>query len=171
MEPEMTAVTMEDSKPEDSIADWGAFASTTEALTATLLVEVVRRASLNSVPGPVSVILEGVYAAELDHWNFTKRSFAPARSGSGFRTGSRRPGDSLDLTALGKGVRGGRAPLRQYVSPRRHDLCRRRGIDPRALRRRARGGRGRAPCAWTISRRREPTQQSRFRGVRAFDRA
>jgi hypothetical protein len=105
MEPEMTAVTMEDSKPEDSIDDWGAFASTTEALTATLLVEVVRRASLNSVPGPVSVILEGVYAAELDHWNFIQKIFRPSTERfwipDGFFGG---PGDSLDLTALGKGV-------------------------------------------------------------------
>jgi hypothetical protein len=58
MESEMAAVKMEDSKPQDSIDDWSAFASTTEALTATLLVEVLRRASLNSVPRPVSVILE-----------------------------------------------------------------------------------------------------------------
>jgi len=119
MEREMTAMQMEDPKPQDSIHDWGAFASTTDALTTTLLVEVPRRASMNSVPGPVSVILEGVSAAELDHWNFIQTIFRP----------------STERFWIPDGFFGG-------------------PDDPCRLRRRARRGRGRASCAWTISRRR-----------------
>src|SRR5207244_3738239 len=39
-----------DSSSYDSINAWGVFASTTEALTVTILTELVRRASVNSVP-------------------------------------------------------------------------------------------------------------------------
>src|SRR5262245_11464886 len=67
-----------DSKPHDSIDEWGVFASTTEALTVTILTELLRRASLNSVPSSVSVIFDGVYAAELDHWNFIHEVFRPS---------------------------------------------------------------------------------------------
>jgi hypothetical protein len=78
----------DDSKPHDSIDEWGVFASTTEALTVTILTELLRRASLNSVPSSVSVIFDGVYAAELDHWNFIHEHFRPSTCGSGFRTAS-----------------------------------------------------------------------------------
>src|SRR6516162_11567688 len=54
----------------DSIDEWGVFASTTEALTVTILTELVRRAGVNRVPSSVSAIFDGVYAAELDHWEF-----------------------------------------------------------------------------------------------------
>jgi hypothetical protein len=97
-----------DSKPHDSIDEWGVFASTTEALTVTILTELVRRASLNSVPSSVSVIFDGVYAAELDHWNFIKELFRPSTKRfwipDGFFGGS---GDTLDLTAVGQGVAAG----------------------------------------------------------------
>ena len=97
-----------DSKPHDSVREWGVFASTTEALTLTILTELVRRASVNSVPSQVSVIFDGVYAAELDHWNFIKTLY-PTRATrfwipDGFFGG---PGDALDLTAVGRGVAAG----------------------------------------------------------------
>jgi hypothetical protein len=97
-----------DSKPDDSIDEWGVFASTTEALTVTILTELLRRASLNSVPNSVSVIFDGVYAAELDHWNFIHKVFRPSTKRfwipDGFFGGA---GDALDLTAVGQGVAAG----------------------------------------------------------------
>jgi hypothetical protein len=97
-----------DSKPHDSIDEWGVFASTTEALTVTLLAELLRRASLNSVPSSVSVIFDGVYAAELDHWNFIHEVFRPSTERfwipDGFFGGA---GDALDLKAVGQGVAAG----------------------------------------------------------------
>jgi hypothetical protein len=97
-----------DSKPRDSVEQWGVFASTTEALTVTILTELVRRASVNTVPSPVAVIVEGVYAAELDHWNFIHKLFRPTTKRfwipDGFFGGA---GDTLDLTAVGHGVAAG----------------------------------------------------------------
>jgi hypothetical protein len=93
----------------DSIHEVGVFTSTTEALTVTILTELLRRKNLHpEVPREVSVIFDAVYAAELDHWNFisqhfrasTKRFWIP----DGFFGGS---GDALDLTAVGKGVSAG----------------------------------------------------------------
>src|SRR5262245_9469292 len=92
----------------EAVDEWGEFASTTEALTVTLLTEVLRRASLDSVPSSVSVILDGVYAAELDHWNFIHKEWSPSTTRfwipDGFFGG---PGDALDLQTLGKGVAAG----------------------------------------------------------------
>jgi hypothetical protein len=94
---------------QDSVHEVGVFTSTTEALTVTILTELLRRTSLHpEVPREVSVIFDAVYAAELDHWNFisqhfrasTKRFWIP----DGFFGGA---GDSLDLTAVGKGVSAG----------------------------------------------------------------
>jgi hypothetical protein len=105
---EALASTHPDKKPPDSIEEWGVFASTTEALTVTILTELLRRASLNSVPSSVTVIFDGVYAAELDHWNFTHSLFAPSTERfwipDGFFGGS---GDALDLTTVGQGVAAG----------------------------------------------------------------
>ncbi len=93
----------------DSVHEVGVFTSTTEALTVTILTELLRRTSLHpEVPRDVSVIFDAVYAAELDHWNFisqhfranTKRFWIP----DGFFGGA---GDALDLTAVGKGVSAG----------------------------------------------------------------
>src|SRR5262245_19536172 len=98
----------DDDKPHDSVHEWGVFASTTEALTLTILTELLRRASLNSVPSPVSVIFDGVYAAELDHWNFIHTVFRPSAERfwipDGFFGG---PDDALDLAAVGRGVAAG----------------------------------------------------------------
>src|SRR5438477_1299287 len=85
-----------------SVDEWGVFASTTEALTVTILTELVRRASLNSVPSSVSAIFDGVYAAELDHGNFIHTLWHPSTTRfwipDGFFGGS---GNALDLTAVG----------------------------------------------------------------------
>jgi len=92
-----------------SIHEWGVFASTTEALTVTILTELVRRTSLHpEVPSDVSVIFDAVYAAELAHWNFISQRFHPSTEHfwipDGFFGGA---GDALDLTAVGKGVSAG----------------------------------------------------------------
>ena len=98
----------EEFKAHDSVEKWGEFASTTEALTVTILTELVRRASANSVPSEVSVIFGGVYAAELDHWNYIHTVFRPTTTRfwipDGFFGGS---GDAIDLTAVGKAVAAG----------------------------------------------------------------
>jgi hypothetical protein len=89
-----------------AIDDWGVFASTTEALTVTILDELLRRASLQpELPSGVPEIVGAVYAAELDHWNFISQHFDPSTKHfwipDGFFGGA---DDALDLTAVGKGV-------------------------------------------------------------------
>jgi hypothetical protein len=98
-------------EPHDSIEDVGAFTSTTEALTVTILTELLRRTSLHpEVPGEVSVTFDAVYAAELDHWNFISQHFDPSTERfwipDGFFGGA---DDALDLTAVGQGVAAGEA--------------------------------------------------------------
>ena len=95
--------------PRDTIDEWGVFASTTEALTLTLLTELVRRAGEHpEVPSSVAAIVGGVYAAELDHWRFTSKHWEPMTTRfwipDGFYGGE---GDALDLTAVGRGVAAG----------------------------------------------------------------
>jgi hypothetical protein len=92
-----------------SVDEFGVFASTTEALTLTLLTELVRRASLQSeVPSSVSDIVGGVYAAERDHWLFISKLYDPSTTKfwipDAFFGGA---GDALDLTAVGQGVAAG----------------------------------------------------------------
>ena len=88
------------------------FASTTEALTVTILTELLRRANVNSsaVPTTVAVIFDGVYAAELDHWNFIHTVFRPSTKRfwipDGFFGGA---GNTLNLTAVGQAVAAGEA--------------------------------------------------------------
>jgi hypothetical protein len=81
---------------------FGTVAVTTEALTVTLLTEVLRRANLHSVPANVKAVLEGAYAAEVDHFRFTRAHWRPSTKKfwipDGFFGGS---GSKLDLTALG----------------------------------------------------------------------
>ena len=90
----------------------GVGASTTEALTVTLLTELLRRVSVNSseVPSNVAVIFDGVYAAELDHWNFIHTVFRPSTKRfwipDGFFGGA---GNALNLTAVGQAVAAGKA--------------------------------------------------------------
>ena len=92
-----------------SIHEWGVFASTSEALTVTILTELLRRTSLHpEVPSSVSAIFDGIYAAELDHWNFISKHFHPSTKHfwipDGFFGGA---GDALDLTAVGEGTSDG----------------------------------------------------------------
>jgi hypothetical protein len=85
-----------------SIRAFGTVAVTTEALTVTLLTEVLRRANLNSVPAGDLAVFEGAYAAEVDHLRFTRKHWHPTTTKfwipDGFFGGS---GNTLDLTALG----------------------------------------------------------------------
>lgn len=90
----------------DSIQQFGVFASTTEALTVTLLTELLRRVSLHSeVPSGVVSVFEGAYAAELDHWRFIHKYFRPATKRfwipDGVWGGS---GNALSLTSVGNAL-------------------------------------------------------------------
>lgn len=94
---------------QESTDDVGVFISTTEALSLTILTELLRRTRLHpEVPGDVSAIFDAVYAAELDHWNFISQHYRPGTTRfwipDGFFGGA---GDALDLTAVGKGVSAG----------------------------------------------------------------
>jgi hypothetical protein len=86
-----------------SIQAFGTVAVTTEALTVTLLTELLRRVNLSSsVPAGVKAVFEGAYAAELDHWRFTRAHWQPTTTKfwipDGFFGGS---GNTVDLTAVG----------------------------------------------------------------------
>jgi hypothetical protein len=85
-----------------SIGAFGSVAVTTEALTVTLLTEVLRRANLNSVSAGNLAVFEGAYAAEVDHFQFTSEFWNPTTTKfwipDGFFGG---PNNTLDLTALG----------------------------------------------------------------------
>jgi hypothetical protein len=87
-----------------SIASFGTVAVTTEALTVTLLTEVLRRANLpaNAVPAGDLAVFEGAYAAEVDHFRFTRKYWNPTTTKfwipDAFFGG---PTNTLDLTALG----------------------------------------------------------------------
>jgi hypothetical protein len=94
---------------DDSVHEFGVFASTTEALTVTILNELLRRTRLHpEVPSSVSGIFDGVYAAERDHWLFIRKLYRPSTTRfwipDGFFGGA---GDALDLTAVGQGVAAG----------------------------------------------------------------
>lgn len=82
------------------------FASTTEALTVTLLTELLRRVSVHpEIPSPVATVFDGAYAAELDHWRFIRRFFPPQTKQfwipDGVFGGS---GDALSLAAIGNAL-------------------------------------------------------------------
>jgi hypothetical protein len=85
-----------------SINAFGTVAVTTEALTVTLLNEVSRRAKLNPVSAGNVAVFEGAYAAEVDHFRFTRKYWNPITTKfwipDGFFGGS---GNTLDVTALG----------------------------------------------------------------------
>jgi hypothetical protein len=89
----------------DSIQQFGVFAATTEALTVTLLTELLRRVSHSKVPSGVAVVFEGAYAAELDHWRFIRRYFKPQTKRfwipDAVFGGS---GNALSLTAVGNAL-------------------------------------------------------------------
>ena len=86
-----------------TIREFGTVAVTTEALTVTLLTELLRRVSLSSsVPAAVQAVFEGAYAAELDHFRFTRAHWHPTTTKfwipDGFFGG---PGNAVDLTSVG----------------------------------------------------------------------
>jgi hypothetical protein len=86
-----------------SILRFGTVAVTTEALTVTLLTELLRRVNQHSeVPAGVKAVFEGAYAAEVDHFRFTRQLWRPTTTRfwipDAFFGG---PGDALDLTAVG----------------------------------------------------------------------
>ncbi len=89
------------------IAQFGAVAVTTEALTVTLLTELLRRVRANSsaVPANVKAVFEGAYAAEVDHYRFTRTHWTPTTKTfwipDGFFGG---PGNALSLTAVGNAL-------------------------------------------------------------------
>lgn len=88
----------------DSVGQFGRFAATSEALTVTLLTELLRRVSVQSpaVPAGVVAVFEGAYAAELDHWRFIRKHFQPQTRRfwipDAFFGG---PGNTLSLDAIG----------------------------------------------------------------------
>ena len=89
-----------------SIAEFGTVAVTTEALTVTLLAELLRRVNLNpSVPAAVKSVFEGAYAAEVDHFRFTRQHWRPTTTmfwiPGAFFGG---PGNAVDLTSVGKAL-------------------------------------------------------------------
>lgn len=61
------------------VKTFGTVAVTTEALTVTLLSELLRRVNANSgsVPAGVKAVFEGAYAAEVDHFRFTRAHWRP----------------------------------------------------------------------------------------------
>ena len=91
----------------DRIHDFGVVAVTTEALTVTLLAEVLRRANIpsNDVPAGTLAVFEGAYAAEVDHFRFTRKYWHPTTTTfwipDGFFGGS---GNTLELPALGSAL-------------------------------------------------------------------
>ena len=90
----------------NSIAEFGTVAVTTEALTVTLLTELLRRVNLNpSVPAAVKSVFEGAYAAEVDHFRFTRKHWRPTTTKfwipDAFYGGA---GNTVDLTSVGKAL-------------------------------------------------------------------
>ena len=79
---------------------------TTEAFTVTLLSELLRRVNLSSsVPAAVQSVFEGAYAAEVDHFRFTRMHWRPTTTRfwipDAFFGG---PGNTVDLTSVGKAL-------------------------------------------------------------------
>ncbi|MGH2895040.1 MAG: hypothetical protein ACRDPM_17485 [Solirubrobacteraceae bacterium] len=88
------------------IPAFGRVAVTTEALTVTLLTELLRRVSLHAdVPDGVKAVFEGAYAAEVDHFRFTRKYWQPTTTRfwipDGFFGGA---GNALSLTAVGNAL-------------------------------------------------------------------
>ncbi len=86
-----------------SVSAFGTVAVTTEALTVTLLAELLRRVNHHpEVPAAVKAVFEGAYAAEVDHLRFTRAHWRPTTTRfwipNGFFGGA---GDDLSLDAIG----------------------------------------------------------------------
>jgi hypothetical protein len=87
-----------------SIRAFGEVAVTTEAFTVTLLTELLRRVSHHpEVPAGVKAVFEGAYAAEVDHFRFTRKHWRPATTTFWIPDGAYGgAGDALSLTSVGK---------------------------------------------------------------------
>jgi hypothetical protein len=88
----------------NSVPAFGRVAVTTEALTVVLLTELLRRVDRHpEVPAAAKAVIEGAYAAEVDHLRFTSENWRPTTTTfwipDGIFGGS---GDALDLTAFGQ---------------------------------------------------------------------
>ena len=89
------------------VKTFGTVAVTTEALTVTLLSELLRRVNANSgsVPAGVKAVFEGAYAAEVDHFRFTRAHWRPTTTKfwipDAFFGGS---GNKLSLTSVGNAL-------------------------------------------------------------------
>jgi hypothetical protein len=90
----------------EPVQRFGTWAATSEALTVTLLTELLRRVATSSeVPAAVTAVFDGAYAAELDHWLFISQLFKPQTMEfwipDGIFGGS---GNTVDLTAVGNAL-------------------------------------------------------------------
>ena len=147
------------------INEFGTVAVTTEALTVTLLSELLRRVNLagtSTGPAAVKALFEGAYAAELDHFRFTRAHWHPTTTTfwipDGFFGGS---GNTVDLTSVGMALVAGET---LFVN-RGHDVRAGRTADVRTLLSRARRVRVRASRAGRDPPERQPAEQRRFRGL------
>jgi hypothetical protein len=90
----------------NSVPAFGRVAVTTEALTVALLTELLRRVGKHpEVPAAAVAVIEGAYAAEVDHLRFTREHWRPTTTTfwipDGIFGGS---GDSLDLSVFGQAL-------------------------------------------------------------------
>jgi hypothetical protein len=89
------------------IRRFGTVAATTEALTVTLLAELLRRVNSpgSMVPADVKGVFEGAYAAEVDHLRWARAHWHPSTTRfwlpDAFFGG---PNNTVDLTAVGKAL-------------------------------------------------------------------
>ncbi len=90
----------------NSVPAFGRVAVTTEALTVVLLTELLRRVARHpDVPAAAVAVIEGAYAAEVDHLRFTREHWRPTTTTfwipDGIYGGS---GDALDLSVFGQAL-------------------------------------------------------------------
>src|SRR4051812_561291 len=90
----------------NSVPAFGRVAVTTEALTVVLLTELLRRVGRHpEVPADAIAVIEGAYAAEVDHLRFTSEHWRPTTTTfwipDGIYGGS---GDALVLSVFGQAL-------------------------------------------------------------------
>jgi hypothetical protein len=90
----------------NSVPAFGRVAVTTEVLTVVLLTELLRRVARHpEVPAAAVAVIEGAYAAEVDHLRFTREHWRPTTTTfwipDGIYGGS---GDALDLSVFGQAL-------------------------------------------------------------------
>jgi hypothetical protein len=121
----------------NSVPAFGKVAVTTEALTVVLLTELQRRVGLHpEVPAGAVAVIEGAYAAEVDHLRFTSEHWRPTTTTfwipDGIFGGS---GDTLDLSVFGPSTARQRDAVRQPLPDRCHSLRPRGSRDVCSVRR------------------------------------